>query len=172
MDAIALLKQQIDMSHDVVNGTVEDLTDEQCQKKPGGMAHPIGATYAHLTMSEDFIVNMMLRGSTPLLMGDWAGKTGVSEPPPAPGGDVFEWANRVQVDVGKTREYAKAVHQNTLDYVDTLTPEDLGREVNVPGFPSNTLSGWLTVAAVVHPANHVGEISAMKGIQGLKGYSF
>jgi hypothetical protein len=172
MDAISLLKQQIDMSHETVEGTVADLTPEICNQSPGGKAHPIGATYAHMTMSEDFIINMIIRGSSPLLMGEWAGKTGVSEPPPAPGGDVFGWANRVQVDIPKTQEYAKAVYKATQDYVSTLSPEDLTREVDVPGFPKTNVSFWISVAAVVHPANHVGEISAMKGIQGLKGYAF
>ena len=172
MDVISLLKQQIDMSHEVVDGTIADVTAEQCQECPGGTAHPIGATYAHLTMSEDFIINMIVRGTTPLLMGEWAGKTGVSEPPPAPGGDVFDWANRVQVDIPKTREYAKAVYKNTQDYVATLSDDELAREVDVPGFGKNSVSFWVSLAAVVHPANHIGEISAMKGIQGAKGYPF
>ena len=172
MDAISLLKQQIDMSHDVVTGTIADLTPEQSQNLPGGKAHPIGATYAHLTMSEDFIINMIIRGQAPLLMGEWAGKTGVNEPPPPPGGPVFEWANRVQVDVPRTREYAQAVYKNTQDYVASLSVDDLDREVDVPGFGKNSVGFWISLAAVVHPANHIGEISAMKGIQGAKGYPF
>jgi DinB superfamily len=172
MNAITLLKNQIDFSRSTVEGTVGDLTDELCQAPPGGKAHPIGATYAHMTISEDFIVNMIVRGSTPLMMGEWAGKTGVSEPPPAPGGDIFGWANRVKVDISQACEYAKAVYSNTDEYVATLSPEDLDREIEVPGFPNQTVGGWLSLAAVIHPSNHIGEISAMKGIQGAKGYPF
>jgi hypothetical protein len=125
-----------------------------------------------MTISEDFIINMMVRGSTPLLMGEWAGKTGASEPPPAPGGDVFGWASRVKVDIARMREYAKAVYRNTDDYLASLSPEDLDREIEVPGFPKMTAGGWISLAALVHPSNHIGEISAMKGIQGGKGYPF
>jgi hypothetical protein len=172
MDPISLLKMQIDTAHGIVDGTVGEINEEQCQKSPGGKAHPIGATVAHAILSEDFIVNMIIRGQTPLVMGAWAGKAGISEPPPMPGGDMFGWANRVKVDLSQLKAYAKAVYANTNDYVSSLKPEDLDRELDVPGFGKNTLAYYLNIAAVVHPSNHIGEVSALKGIQGLQGYPF
>ena len=172
MDVNSLLKQQIEMAHGIVEGTAADLTQEMCDNIPGGKAHPIGATYAHIVMSEDFIVNMIIRGSTPLAMSSHAGKTGASEPPPMPGGDTFAWANRVKVDMGQAREYAQAVYKNTLDYVDSLAPSELEREIDVPGFGKNPLSYYVSIATIVHPSNHIGEVSAMKGILGARGYPF
>ena len=172
MNAIELMRNQINASHEIVEGTVADLTQEMCDHGVEGKAHPIGATYSHILTSEDFIVNMMIRGQQPLMMGDWAGKTGASEPPPGPTGDVYGWATRVSVDLPQAREYAKAVYQNTDDYVASLTPEDLDREMEIPGFGKNSLAYYIGIAALIHPANHVGEISALKGIQGAKGYPF
>jgi hypothetical protein len=172
MDGIAALKEQIKSSHDIVESTIADVTSEQAHKVPGGKAHPIGATYAHLLISEDFIVNMICRGSTPLVMGEWAGKTGASEPPPAPGGDFFAWANSVKIDMDAMRKYAQAVYAGTDAYLDSLKAEDLDRVMEVPGFGSGTLGYYLGIGALIHPANHVGEISALKGIQGAKGYPF
>lgn len=172
MDAIAMFRVQMNGAHDIVEGTIDNVTNDQCHHIPGGKAHPIGATYAHIVMSEDFIVNMMLRGSTPLLMGEWAGKTGASEPPPPPGGEVFAWANRVQVDLAQTREYAKAVYKNTDDYLNTLSAEDLDRIVDIPGLGKQPLAYFLSLAAIIHPSNHIGEVSALKGIQGAQGYPF
>ena len=85
MNAIDLMRNQIKVSHGIVDGTTADLTQELCDHKPGGNAHPIGAAYIHILTAEDFIVNMMLRGQPPLAAGEWAGKTGASEPPPARG---------------------------------------------------------------------------------------
>ncbi|MEX0682785.1 MAG: DinB family protein [Dehalococcoidia bacterium] len=172
MKATELMREQINASHEIVEGTVADLTPELCDNIPGGKAHPIGALYAHIVISEDFIVNMMLRGQTPLLMGEWAGKTGASEPPPAPGGDTFGWANRVKLDLGQARKYAQAVYANTLSYVDTLSESDLDKEVDIPGFGKHSLAYFLGIGALIHPANHVGEISALKGVQGATGYPF
>jgi len=172
LNAIELFRNQIEASHGIVEGTVADLTPELCDHIPGGKAHPIGATYAHIAMSEDFIVNMMLRGQQPLMMGEWAGKTGASEPQPAPGGDTFGWANRVKVDLEQARKYAQAVYANTNAYLDTLTEADLDKEMEIPGFGKNPLAYYLGIAANIHPANHVGEISALKGVQGAKGYPF
>ena len=171
MNGIEVMRSQIKASHDIVEGTAADLTDEQCHHKPGGKAHPIGATYVHLATSEDFIINM-LRGQPPLMAGEWAGKVGASEPPPPFGGDVFAWANSVKVDLGQAREYAKAVYQNTDDYVASLSDADLDREIDVPGFGKNPLAYYIGIAALIHPANHVGEISALKGVQGARGYPF
>ena len=57
MNAIEAMRTQINASHQIVEGTVADLTPELCDNLPGGKAHPIGATYAHIALSEDFIVN-------------------------------------------------------------------------------------------------------------------
>lgn len=172
MKAKDLIKTQIDGAHQIVEGTVADVTDDIAHVPAPGKAHPIGATYAHIVMSEDFIVNMMVRGQQPLLMGEWAGKTGASEPPPPPGPGVYEWACRLKVDIPQMKQYAQAVYKNTLDYIDSLSDDDLGREMEVPGFGKNTVGYFMTISSVIHPSNHVGEISALKGIQGLKGYPF
>jgi hypothetical protein len=78
----------------------------------------------------------------------------------------------VKIDLGQAQEYAKAVYKNTDEYVASLSPDDLDREIDMPGFPKMSAGGWIALAAVVHPSNHIGEISAMKGIKGGKGYPF
>jgi len=172
MNAKQALKEQIDMSRAFLDGTLADVTDEQCHHKPGGEAHPIGATYGHLATAEDQIVNGVVRGATPLMMGEWAGKTGLSEPPPAPGGDLLGWSNRVVVDIPALREYTRAVRDATDAYLDSLSDDDIGAEKEVPGFGKHPLIWYLGLAAAIHPANHCGEIAALKGILGAKGYPF
>ncbi len=172
MNAIDLFRNQINASHEIVEGTVDDLTPGQCDAPAAGKAHPIGATYAHLLTAEDFIINMLLRGQQPLMMGEWAGKTGASEPPPGPGGDTYAWATSVKVDLNQAREYAKAVYKATDEYLGTLSPEDLAEEVEIPGFGKNPRAYYVGLGALIHPANHVGEISALKGALGAKGYPF
>ena len=42
----------------------------------------------------------------------------------------------------------------------------------MPGIGKNSRAYFLGIGALIYPANHVGEISALKGVQGAKGYPF
>ena len=172
MDATSMLRMQIETAHNIVEGTVGGVDEKLCHKLPDGEAHPIGATYGHFVFGEDFLITMAIRGKTPLAMGDWAGKTGLSESPPGPGGDLLAWAKKVQVDLGQARKYAQAVYANTNEYVGSLSEADLAEEIEIPGFGKNSRAYFLNIIAVIHPSNHCGEIAAMKGMNGVKGYPF
>ena len=102
----------------------------------------------------------------------WADRLGLSEPHPAHE-RWGEWARRVRVDLPVLREYARVVYAATDAYLDTLSPADLETFFDSP--PAGV--AW-SVAYVLgplvagHAYLHAGEISAVKGLQGLKGYSF
>lgn len=172
MDAVSLLRQQIQTAHEVMEGTVADLTPEQAAHHPGGNAISAGALYAHSILGEDYFINAVIRGGQPLMMTSFGGRSGVSEPPPmGPGMD--EWAKRVEIDLPALRQYAQAVYQKTDQYVASLQPEDLTREIEMDeDFGKQSLAWVLSMVAVVHPSNHCGEVSCLKGVQGAKGYPF
>lgn len=171
MDAVALLRQQVNSAHEIVEGTVADLTSDQAHWKPGGKAMAAAPMLVHIASGEDLFMNMMT-GRQPLAMGAFAGKTGASEAHPM--GDYSEWADRVRVDLPQLQEYVRAVFQNTDDYVAGLKPEDLDREMDLSsaGLGKMSLGAFITMMSVIHPSNHVGEVSCLKGIQGTKGYPF
>ena len=171
MDAIELLSSQVKQTHEVVTGTVADLTADQAAWAPGGTANPIAAELIHLIAAEDMFLNMMV-GRQPLAMGDYAGKTGASEPHPT--GNYGDWAKRVEADMPQVRDYMQAVFKSTEDYVASLKPDDLDREIDLSaaGFGKMNLGAFITLTSVTHASNHIGEISCMKGQQGAKGYPF
>lgn len=177
MDAIELLRLQLDFAHQVIEGTMADVTPEQAQWMPTGVATPLGASYAHVVTSEDLVINGMLKQAAPMLATTWAGRYGVSEPMPLPGPEWVNyatWTRRVQVDVPALREYAQAVYANTSEYLSSLTPEDLDTPVDLSalGFGQANV-GWMLSALVIgHINNIAGEISCLKGLQGAKGYPF
>jgi hypothetical protein len=170
MDAISLLGSQVTQSHRYLQATVQDMTPEQAHWNPGGNAVPAGAMLAHVVMGEDFFLNMTI-GRPPLGSGQFAGKTGLSEMPPM-GFAWGEWAGRVEIDLPALSEYAAAVFKSTEEYVAGLKPEDLDREMDLTntGLGKTNLGALLTIIAIVHPSNHSGEISCLKGQQGAKGY--
>lgn len=171
MDAVTLLQQQIKSTHEIVQGTVADLTAEQAHWTPAGKAMSVAPLFVHLASGEDMFLNMMT-GRQPLASGPYANKTGASEPHPM--GGYEEWARRVKVDLPQLNEYVRAVFKNTEEYVATLKPEDLDREIDLTnaGMGKMSLGAFITMTSVIHPSNHIGEISCLKGMQGARGYPF
>jgi hypothetical protein len=167
----ALLRRQFQSVRGWVEGTVGSLTSEQAAWPPPGKALPAGAHYAHILTSEDFFFNGMLRGGAPLMMSEWQGRSGISEPPPLGAWD--EWAKRVTVDLDAARSYGQAVYAATDAYLAALTEDELARPIDLSALGIGMQSvGYVINALLLNSAAHAGEISCLKGVQGAQGYPF
>lgn len=177
MDAVSLLREQIKEAHALLEAVMEGVTPEAAHWIPPGKANPVGATYAHVVVFEDMTINGVLRHRKPLYETTWSGKTGMSELMPKQGEewqDYANWTRRLQVDLGQVREYAKAVYANTDEYLASLSPDALDTPIDLAGVGGNkvTLGHVLSRSVVAHVDNISGEISCLKGLQGLQGYPF
>lgn len=168
----ALFARLFQNAHSWVDGTVATLTSEQAASMPPGLTLPAGAQFAHLVLSEDFLVSGAIQGGAPLAMSSWQGRTGISEPM-MPFGLWDEWARSVQVDMPAARDYAQAVFAATDAYLATASDADLAGEVDLSAFGLGMQSvEYLLNNLVINAAAHCGEISALKGLHGAKGYPF
>lgn len=173
--AVNLLLEQLKDAHQWLEATMEGVTDEVAAFVPPGKANPIAGTYAHLVMSEDFFVNGLLKGEKPLMMTDFKDKTGASETQPTEWEKAYpKWLREVKLDIKTFREYAKAVYAASETYVSSLTDVDLAREIDMSMFhmPKRSVGSILGGFVICHARDIMGEISVLKGIQGLKGYPF
>ncbi len=173
MDAISLLREQCQAAHGFLEETMKDVTPEQAHWLPTGKANPLGATYAHLVMGEDWFVNSLLKGGAPLAATSWAGKAGISEPPPMDA-SWDQWGRRVRVDLNALRQYAQAVYAATDEFLASLTDAALQRPIDLSAFGlgQQTLGWALSNGVAGHAHNHCGEIACLKGLQGMQGYPF
>jgi hypothetical protein len=177
---ISHIRAQMKSAHWLLEETISDVSDEMARFAPPGKALPIGAAYAHYVTGEDWMIHSLFQGAAPLMAGTWAGKTGVSEPSPGPEpGDDWStrfaaWSRRVQVDLPAFRVYAKAVYEATDGYLATLSDPALSRDVDLSamGMGKQTVGFVWDNALIGHAYCHCGEISALKGMQGKKGYPF
>jgi len=171
MNAVDLLKLQFQNAHENLEGTMNDVTSEVAHVRELGKALPVGAAYAHAVCSEDVLLSLFLAHKDPILK---SAETGLSEP--MPGFDAWDqhalWAQHVTVDLEKFRNYAKDVYGATDSYLKTLKEEDLDSEVEMGQFGKFKLGFVLSAFFLLHIANLTGEVSAAKGLQGLKGYPF
>jgi hypothetical protein len=178
MDAITLLREELRAAHDLLEALMMDVTSEAAQWMPPGQANPLGATYVHVVLFEDRTVNGVLRRDRPLYETTWADKMGLSDPMPAYGGPEWDtyldWTRKVRVDLSPFREYARAVYEATDRYLASLKPEDLDHQLDLSGVGMGKESlGWVLGRRLVgHVDNISGEISCLKGLQGLRGYPF
>jgi DinB superfamily len=171
MDVKPLVKGLLARNREVMESTMADVENAHAHWVPPGKALPLGALYVHVLTAEDFFIQGLLKGGAPLWDSSWKGNMGLSEPRPPRGQPWEDWARRVRIDMPKLREYAKAVFAATDAYVDSLSEGDLEKEIQF-NERKIRLAGFFLGVMCTHCANHTGEISTLKGLQGLKGYPF
>jgi hypothetical protein len=174
VNAVELIRSEMKTAHDWFEGTMADVTPEQANWQPPGVAHPIGALYAHTVAAEDMMVNGLLKGGAPLFATTWAGKTGISGDPQLATQMTPEWSRSVNVDLPTAREYAAAVYAATDDYLGGMDAADLDRAVDLSDWGMGEWSegSFLISIVLAHVHDLMGEVSALKGVQGAKGYPF
>jgi hypothetical protein len=173
MNTVELLQFSLDNAFSILGQVVEDVTQEQADWYPPGIANPIGGTYWHLLTSVDQVVHKWCRGMDPLEERDgWREKAlTVSAPEPEHGGDYRAYLLAIRLNLPVVHDYAQALHGAVKAWLGTLTPGDLEQGVQTP-FAEMSLDQLLTTFVIWHIDAHCGEIAALKGCQGASGYPF
>ena len=196
MNRIELLQFSLGAAFDVLGQVVADLTQEQADWLPPGRAVPIGALYWHAVGYSDQLVHLhcmapfrsvrqqelqeAMRAKQDLGMGQvplrhsagWQEKVVLALPPENPE-DPF-WDLRavrggLKVDLPALHEYAQATAQAIQGALAALTPKDLERTIST-SVGDYAMDHFLAFFIIWHINAHCGEISAIKGCQGLQGY--
>lgn len=176
--AVKILEEGLKFAHEIFEGTMQGVEEQHASWVPSGKALPIGTLYVHLLISEDMTINMMLKGGAPLFATSFKDKTGASELMPEPGpnweSEHRDWAAKVKVDLKLAKEYAKEVYKNSEEYLKEIQDSDLEKMIDLSAFEMEEKNaGWVIMNFVIgHINNIMGEISTLKGFQGLKGYPF
>ena len=169
------ISNQLALAHKVLEDTVAGLAAPQLHWQPNGKAHSVAANYVHVIVQEDVIISALLKDEKPLFASTFANATGISEIPPLPTTELVnwhEWGERVQIDLEAMFAYRQAVYQNTADYLASVNDVALDESIDT-GFLGEMSKFDLINLTVLTNCNwHTGEISTVKGLQGLQGYPF
>ncbi len=169
MDIMDYIQRQVAGLRRQTSMTLQDTTDEQLNWAPPGTANPIGVTLLHTTGGEDLFVQQWLQGKPRLWeSGSWSQRIGVEDVPG--GGRGWEECRQAQLSLAPIMAYQEAVCSATADYISSLAPEDLDRTIMLFG-REQTLADVL-ILMVNHATGHMGEIAALKGVQGVLGLPF
>jgi len=196
MTAVELLHYSMKYSFDVFDQVVSDLTQEQADWKPPGELSPISAQYWHIISFADQILHEkcmppfselpfeewfeqrlntqdQVSGQTPIrFTKDWQNKVVVDLPPEDP--EDFFWDIRVmsenlRIELEALHDYAHEVARTILKWIDTLKLDDLEQKITTP-LGDYSLGNFIVFFIIWNNNVHCGEISAIKGLQGLQGY--
>ena len=173
MDVLAYIKGSIADAHRFNDIAASELTEEVSMWQPQGTANTIQALVAHMTTGEDNAINRAIRNSEKLneqpetnsslfVSKGWSKELGI---PTERGG---QWTTGWTLNLAAFQAYRKSVHKETDMFLETLTEADLDREVFWFN-GANTVGGLLRMVVIHHQLLHSGEISTLKGLQGLKG---
>ena len=173
MNTVELLQQSLGNAFGILGQVTAGLDQELADWQPPGIANPIGATYWHTISGADDVAYRWARDQEPLRLRDgWDNRVlSVSVPEPAHDGDWQAYMRSIRVHLTALHAYAQAVGNALQEWVGSLTPADLERTLETP-IGEYTLAHMLDLFVVWHINAHCGEISALKGCQGAKGYPF
>ena len=171
MNTVELLQYSLGNALGILDQVTADVTQEHADWMPPGTANPIGGLYWHTVASVDQIALEWGKGETPLSQREgWQERVLVGPAPEGEEGHPPE-IRETRVDLTALREYAKVITKATQSWLASLTPEDLARKVKTP-IGELSLAQMIETFVIWHINAHCGEISAIKGCQGLKGYPF
>ena len=164
---VQLLTGQLKQAVEIMRGTFEGATHDVAHEAPGGNSITIVANVAHAIATIDGVVHGLVKGEAPLMMSV---ETGLSSPPPQ-GFEWGDWGQTVEMDKNVFHEYAGKVMESATAYLGTLNDADLTRVITSPSGNEMSVAQWLSIS-ILNTAWHTGEVAALKGIRGLKGYQF
>lgn len=173
MNSVELLQYSLGNALGILGQVTADLTQAQADWQPPGLANPIGALYWHTVSGADFVLHRWCLDQEPLNeSAGWQEKAlTVFLPEPEHGGDWLTYMRTIRVDLPALHDYTKAVAGAAQGWLASLAPEDLERKIDTPIGELN-LGQLLETFVIWHVNAHCGEISALKGCQGAKGYPF
>ncbi len=155
MNTVDLLQYSLGFAFEILGEVTADLTQEQADWAPPGTTSSISANYSHILTHVDFFVQKFC------IEQDHAE---FQKPPPA---EIM--MRDVQVELSELHEQARKVRTAAQDWLSTVTPADMERKIET-SIGELCFGEMLEAYVIWHINAHCGEIAALKGCQGLKGY--
>jgi uncharacterized damage-inducible protein DinB len=164
LDALIMLRDQAAVADDLMAQVIRELTAAQAAWRPeGSTANPIAATLMHVYSTEDRQIQGMQVKQALFESRGWQDRLGTD---PNAG-----WASAVHPDPDALRAYAAAVRAASHAYLNGIDSATLDQEIDSPR-GKRPLAASLALLLVTHKLGHMGEISALLGCQGVKGFPF
>ncbi len=164
MNGVSYAKMQLEQNFNLLNMAAAGVDDAQYNYAPQGTCNPISKTHVHALTGVDFFLLNKAKGDN-MMWSEFAPKHGL----PAAAQEI--WGFQGNIPMAAVNEFGQKVQKGALDYVATLSDADLDRVVDTQFFGQQSVAFLIQLVAM-HAVGHAGDISSVKGMQGLKGLPF
>ena len=164
MDFKDILKAALAEYMKDLQGALDGLTPDERRFQPSPESNHIDFTVWHMARVEDTLLNRVIRRTEQVWERDgWAERLGLPERDNGFGFSLEQIVNLPQYSLDDLMEYYQSVRLEVLQFIDSLTAEDLD---NVPRahLPEDSVGSILS-HLVVEEAQHVGQVAYIRGIQ-------
>jgi uncharacterized damage-inducible protein DinB len=164
MTPTELLADAFERVREGARTVLEGLSTDDLRHRPGPDANPIGWLVWHLArVQDDHVADV---ADAPQVYGDFVDRFALPYDPVSIGyGHSSEDVAAFAAPADLLAEYVEAVHTRTLEYLATLSGDDLDRVVDEHWDPPVTL-GTRLVSVVVDDTQHVGQAAYVRGLLG------
>jgi uncharacterized damage-inducible protein DinB len=164
MTSAELLVDAFERVRDAVHPAVNGLTTEELAFRPDEEANSIAWLVWHLTRIQDDHVAGLDDSEQVWTASGWADRFALPLDVSDTGyGHGPEMVAAVTADAPSLLGYYEAVHEKTLEFVRSLTEEDMARVVDPTWDPPVTMSVRL-VSVITDDLQHVGQAAYVRGI--------
>lgn len=147
-----------------VEALTDGLTDELAFYRPTARANSIAWLIWHSARQQDVQLSDIAGTEQVWLRDGWVDRFGLDLPREDMGyGHDTDDVGRVRASADMLAGYAHAVHKVTLEYIASVTPEELSRIVDDRWDPPVTASVRL-VSIIDDSAQHLGQAAYIRGI--------
>ncbi|AEV71818.1 Protein of unknown function (DUF664) [Mycolicibacterium rhodesiae NBB3] len=160
----ALLRDAFTRLIEHVEGLTDGLTDDVAFFRPTENANSISWLIWHSARQHDLQLAHLADTEQVWFSGGWVDRFGLDLPRDAMGyGDGPDDVARVRASADLLAGYYHAVHKATLEYLASVTPEELDRVVDENWDPPVT-AGVRLVSIIDDSAQHLGQAAYVRGI--------
>jgi uncharacterized damage-inducible protein DinB len=164
MTPTELLKDAFTRVVEDVEALLKGLSEDQLATRPAPDANPIAWLVWHLARVQDDHVADVAGTEQVWTAQGYADRFALPFDPAATGyGQSSAEVGEVRASADLLADYLRAVHEQTLSFLDTLTPEDLDRVVDTRWDPPVTL-GVRLVSVVNDDTQHAGQAAYARGL--------
>jgi hypothetical protein len=157
------IKSELDGLKRNAGRVLNTLTQQEMMWRPACGCNSLGLILFHIARSEDSMVQAAIQGKKQLWETEkWFTKLNMAEGE-AGAHYTIDQVNAFPVpDVKELMAYYDSVRAKTIEYLQGLTPDAFERKVKMP-FGEFSVAGVFSII-VSHTAQHVGEISYLRGL--------
>jgi hypothetical protein len=169
MSGINYFRTALKDMHQNFLDAVKDLTDEQLHFRPLDKCNHIAFSLWHLARTEDMVINFLVQKKNPVWNAEgWDKKLGMD--PRAQGTGMSE-QDAAAVKIKNLQEflgYVQSTFKATESWLETIKEEEMDQVHDLPVLGKRNLYQVIGGTALIHAAEHLGEIWLIKGLLGLK----